>query len=104
LVTNIKELGLWVNAQLGTGNIPDKLRSAIIKSHDVEKEVAGHEDKNKYYSYGWSNDIEKNVIKHGGSNPNYSSQVIIDLEKQEAVFVLTNLDSGCTCPDCFQYI
>ena len=94
LVTNIKDLGLWMNAQLGLGNIPDNLRSAINKSHHVDREIAGYINEDKYYSYGWSNDIENKVIKHGGSNPNYSSQAIIDLEKQEAVFVLANLDSS----------
>lgn len=94
LVTNIKDLGFWLNAQLGLGYIPDNLRSAIIRSHDVDREIAGYMNKDKYYSYGWSNDIENKVIKHGGSNPNYSSQVVIDLEKQEAIFVLANLDSS----------
>lgn len=94
LVTNIKDLGFWLNAQLGLGNIPEKLRSAIIKSHDVDREIAGYVNMDKYYSYGWSNDIKNKVIKHGGSNPNYSSQVVIDLEKQEAIFVLANLDSS----------
>lgn len=94
LVTNVKDLGFWVNAQLGIGDIPDKLKSAINKSHEVNKETAGHEDTNKYYSYGWSNDIEARVINHNASNPNYSAQVIIDLEKQEAIFVLENLNSS----------
>ncbi len=94
LVTNVKDLGYWINAQLGIGNIPDKLKSAINKSHEVDKETAGYEDTNRYYSYGWSNEIEYRVINHSGSNPNYSSQVIIDLEKQEAIFVLANLDSS----------
>jgi len=94
LVTNIKDLGFWINAQLGIGDVPDKLRSAIKQSHDVDKATAGHEDKNSYYSYGWSNNIENKVISHGGNNPNYSSQVIIDLEKQEAIFLLANLDSS----------
>ncbi len=94
LVTNIKELGLWVNAQLGIGNIPDKLASAIKKSHEVIKETAGYEGGGKYYSYGWSNNVEDRVITHGGNNPNYSSHVIIDLEKEEAIFVLANLSSG----------
>ncbi|MHB8129278.1 MAG: serine hydrolase domain-containing protein [Mobilitalea sp.] len=94
LVTNIKELGFWINAQMGIGDVPDKLRSAIKQSHDVDKATAGHKDKNSYYSYGWSNDIENKVISHGGSNPNYSSQIIIDLEKQKAIFLLANLNSS----------
>lgn len=93
-MTNVKDLGFWVNAQLGIGDIPDKLKSAISKSHEVNKETAGHEDTNNYYSYGWSNDIEARVINHNASNPNYSAQVIIDLEKQEAIFVLANLNSS----------
>ncbi|QHQ60839.1 hypothetical protein Ana3638_08725 [Anaerocolumna sedimenticola] len=79
---------------MGIGDIPDKLKRAISKSHEVDKETAGYEDTNKYYSYGWSNDVEDRVINHSGSNPNYSSQVMIDLEKQEAIFVLANLDSS----------
>lgn len=94
LVTNVKELGYWMNAQLGIDDIPDKLKNAISKSHKVDKKIAGYEDTNKYYSYGWSNEIEDRVINHSGSNPNYSSQVIIDLEKQEAIFVLANLNSS----------
>ncbi|MFA9466447.1 MAG: serine hydrolase domain-containing protein [Velocimicrobium sp.] len=94
LVTNVKDLGYWINAQLGMGDIPDKLKSAITKSHEVNEESAGYEDINRYYSYGWSNEIEYGVINHNGSNPNYSSKVIIDLEKQEAIFVLANLNSS----------
>lgn len=94
LVTNVKDLGNWINAQLGIGDIPDMLKNAINKSHEVDKKTAGYEDANNYYSYGWSNDIESKVINHSGSNPNYSSQVIIDLEKQEAVFVVANMNSS----------
>ncbi|MBS5933794.1 MAG: beta-lactamase family protein [Clostridiales bacterium] len=94
LVTNVKDLGFWLNAQLGIGDIPNKLKRAINRSHEVNKETAGYEDTNNYYSYGWSNDIEAKVINHNASNPNYSAQVIIDLEKQEAIFVLANLNSS----------
>lgn len=93
-MTNVKDLGFWLNAQLGIGDIPDKLKRAINRSHEVNKETAGYEDTNNYYSYGWSNDIEAKVINHNASNPNYSAQVIIDLEKQEAIFVLANLNSS----------
>lgn len=94
LVTNVKDLGLWMNAQLGVGDIPVKLKRAIDKSHVVDKESAGYEELNKYYSYGWNHDTENGVISHSGSNPNYSSQVIMNIEKQEAIFVLANLDSS----------
>ncbi|MGG4107993.1 hypothetical protein AAXB25_29300, partial [Paenibacillus lautus] len=43
--------------------------------------------------FGWSIDTKNRVVSHNGSNPNYSSQVLIDLEKQQAIFVLANLNS-----------
>lgn len=93
LVSNLKDLERWINAQMGVGDIPEKLNSAIQQSHEVDIETAGSEGENLYYSFGWSNDKENRIISHMGSNPNYSSQVIINLDKQQAVFVLTNLNS-----------
>lgn len=93
LVTNIKDLERWVNAQMGIGDMPDYLLKAIQESHKVDLQTAGSEGNSQYYSYGWSIDPDNRVIRHSGSNPNYSSQVIINLEKQEAVFVLANLNS-----------
>lgn len=94
LVTNSKDLERWINAQMGIGDIPDHLLKAIQQSHQVDIKTAGYEAKNQYYSFGWSNDTKKRVVSHNGSNPNYSSQVIIDLEKQQAIFVLANLNSS----------
>lgn len=93
LVTNLKDLEHWINAQMGISDVPDNLKNAIHQSHEVDIQAAGYETNNQYYSFGWSNDRVKQVISHSGSNPNYSSQVIIDLERQEAVFVLANLNS-----------
>ena len=93
LVTNIKDLEHWLNAQLGIGKVPDNLKQAIEYSHEADLQNAGYEAKDSYYAYGWSNNPVKRVISHSGSNPNYSSQVIIDLAQQEAVFVLANLNS-----------
>lgn len=93
LVSNLKDLERWINAQMGIGDIPDKLKIAIQQSHNVGTETAGSEGEDLYYAFGWSNDRENRIISHAGSNPNYSSQVIINLEKQQAIFVLTNLNS-----------
>lgn len=93
LVTNIKDIGCWINAQMGIGTMPENLRSAIKCSHEVNKQTAGYEDENKYYFFGWNIDLKKKVINHAASNPNYASKVIIDLDKQEAIFVLANLNS-----------
>lgn len=93
LVTNAKDLERWMNAQLGIGDIPDNLLNAIQKSHHVDIKTAGYEDEKQYYSFGWSIDPLNRVISHSGSNPNYSSRVIINLDKQQAIFVMTNLNS-----------
>ncbi|GIP18164.1 serine hydrolase [Paenibacillus montaniterrae] len=93
LVTNPKDLERWINAQMGIGDIPDHLLKAIQQSHQVDIQTAGYEDENQYYSFGWSIDTKNRVVSHNGSNPNYSSQVLIDLEKQQAIFVLANLNS-----------
>ncbi|OME81571.1 MULTISPECIES: serine hydrolase domain-containing protein [Paenibacillus] len=93
LVTNSKDLERWINAQMGIGDIPDNLLKAIQQSHQVDIKMAGYEGENQYYSFGWSIDTKNRVVSHNGSNPNYSSQVLIDLEKQQAIFVLANLNS-----------
>lgn len=93
LVTNSKDLERWINAQMGIGDIPDNLLNAIQQSHQVDIKTAGYEDENQYYSFGWSIDTKNRVVSHSGANPNYSSQVIINLEKQQAIFVLANMNS-----------
>ncbi|AJS58207.1 serine hydrolase domain-containing protein [Paenibacillus sp. IHBB 10380] len=92
LVTNSKDLERWINAQMGIGDRPDLL-NAIQQSHQVDIKTAGYEDENQYYSFGWSIDTKNRVVSHSGVNPNYSSQVIINLEKQQAIFVLANMNS-----------
>lgn len=94
LVTNSKDLERWINAQMGIGDIPDHLWKAIQRSHQVDIKTAGYEDENQYDSFGWSIDTNNRVVSHSGSNPNYSSHVMIHLEKQQAIFVLANLNSS----------
>lgn len=93
LVTSLNDLQHWVNAQLGSSEIPDDLRKAIQQSHELDLRTAGHESGELLYAFGWSQDLKTGVIRHSGSNPNYSSQVIIDPERKEGVFVLANLNS-----------
>lgn len=93
LVTNSKDLERWINAQMGIGDIPGHLSKAIEQSHQVDLQTAGYEAENQYYSFGWSIDTKNRVVSHNGSNPNYSSQVLIELENQQAIFVLANSNS-----------
>ncbi|WP_341347871.1 serine hydrolase domain-containing protein [Paenibacillus sp. FSL H3-0469] len=93
LVTNLNDLQHWVNAQLGSSDIPDELNKAIQQSHELDLRTARHESEDLRYAFGWSQNSETHVIRHSGSNPNYSSQVIIDPQRKEGVFVLANLNS-----------
>lgn len=94
LVSNLKDLEHWINAQMGIGDIPEHLMTAIQQSHEVDLQTAGYEATDQYYSFGWSINPNNKVVAHSGSNPNYSSQVIIDFEQKQAVFVLANLNSS----------
>lgn len=93
LVTSLNDLQHWVNAQLGSSELPDDLKKAIQQSHELNLRTAGQESGDLRYAFGWSQDLKTGVIRHSGSNPNYSSQVIIDPERKEGVFVLANLNS-----------
>ncbi len=57
---------------------------------DLVSVALNHEitDTNNYYA-GWN--IYDDYICHGGNNPNYSSQVIIARDRNQGVFVLSNL-------------
>lgn len=93
LVTNLKDLQHWVNAQMGSSEVPNDLRKAIQQSHEPDLRTAGYESEDLRYAFGWSQERDTQVIRHSGSNPNYSSQAIIDPERKEGVFVLANLNS-----------
>ncbi|MEK5031630.1 serine hydrolase domain-containing protein [Paenibacillus sp. FSL R7-0302] len=93
LVTNLNDLQHWVNAQMGTSDIPDELKKAIQQSHEPDLRTAGHESEDLRYAFGWSQERDTQVIRHSGSNPNYASQAIIDPQRKEGVFVLANVNS-----------
>ena len=80
LVSSTSDLMKWMK-YWGTGsNDSSGLVKAVLK-HDVSKSAN--------YFGGWY--IYKDFISHGGNNPNFCSHVIISRERNQAVFVLSNL-------------
>ncbi len=93
LISNIKDLMIWMKAQIGIYDIEitetiEKLKSAIIESHSYPIE------KGQNYFAGWN--LYDTYFCHGGNNPNFSSQVIIDSTDKKAVFALANISGPAT--------
>lgn len=88
-VTTASDMALWLKAQMGKLDLPDKLANAIAASHEI---IEAHypsdgirsDSSDSSYFNGWyiSDD---GIIEHGGWNPTYKAQVIIDLAKETAV-------------------
>lgn len=92
LITNIVDLGKWLDAQIGNGDHETDLANIIQKSHELDLKNLASMGNGQYYSNGWSFDSEKaNFIGHSGNNPNFSSNVSIDLKNHRGVFVLSNM-------------
>ena len=83
LVSSASDLKKWL-----------KVWSVDFKDSSVFSDLVGaalsHEvtDTNNYFA-GWN--IYDDYFCHGGNNPNYSSQVIIARDRNQGVFVLSNL-------------
>ena len=75
----MKWLEIWCIDSMDSSVFSDLVSVAL--SHEIT-------DINNYYA-GWN--IYPDYITHGGNNPNYSSQVIIAGDRNQAVFVLSNL-------------
>ena len=94
VVTTPSDMVLWMKAQMGQLELPENLANAIAASHEI---IEAHypedgircDSANSSYFNGWY--ISDNgIIEHGGWNPTYKAQVIIDTDKETAVFTDCN--------------
>ncbi|NKI22314.1 beta-lactamase family protein [Paenibacillus dendritiformis] len=92
LITCAKDMGRWLNAQLGRGDVPEQLARLIAKSHMINNEiVAGtFEGKPLYYAYGWIVSKDGTYITHSGANPSFTSNIIILPKTKLAISVQSN--------------
>ena len=93
-VTTASDMILWMKAQMGQTDLPEKLKNAIAASHEIIKEhypkdgVRCDAPDSSYFNGWYIND--NGVIEHGGWNPTFKAQVIIDSNKETAVFTDCN--------------
>lgn len=93
-VTTASDMVLWMKAQMGQIDLPEKLENAIAASHEI---IEAHYPKDGIrcdaddcsYFNGWYI-TDDGVIEHGGWNPTFKAQVIIDPNKETAVFTDCN--------------
>lgn len=83
-----KDMSLWLNAQLGNTELPEKLRNAIAASHEThDAHRSGGEQMTEYF-YGWNH--YNGYMFHSGTIPSFSSYIIIDPERSVGIFTSAN--------------
>lgn len=89
LISTAEDMTLWMNAQLGNGNIPEKLKNAILASHEMpENHKIKQEGQTMNYFNGWM--CYENFALHSGSNPDFSAYIIIDYQRNIGIFTVSN--------------
>lgn len=89
LITTPKDMARWMQAQLGDLDLPENLANAIEASQTVLPEHQPEIDEGDNYFNGWII-LENGLLIHTGMNPTFTSMVIIDREKDTAVFSVSN--------------
>lgn len=85
--TTAADMALWLRAQLGQTELPEKLHNAIAASHDENGHCIKMNDMMEYAN-GW---IHYNgCLYHTGANPDFASFVLIDEQQGNGVFAVCN--------------
>ncbi len=90
LITCTADLSKWIKAQMGEANVPDNLKLAIARTHDISQCAYIPQDGDDYYVFGWHISADGEKIMHTGGIQNYGSCVMIDLKNRTAVATLCN--------------
>jgi CubicO group peptidase (beta-lactamase class C family) len=90
MITCTADLSKWIKAQMGELSIPDNLRNAIIRTHDISQCAYTPQKGENYYLFGWHISADGENIMHTGGIQNYGSCVMINLKSRTAVAVLCN--------------
>ena len=89
LITTPRDMTRWMQAQLGDLDLPENLANAIEASHTFLPEHLPEIDEGDNYFNGWII-FENGLLIHTGMNPTFTSMLIIDREKDTAVFSVSN--------------
>lgn len=93
LISTAEDMALWIDAQLGHLELPEKLSNAIKASHEPTDKKAGKTDLD--YQFGWI--INNGTLFHLGTVPTFSTMLILDVEKDIGICANSNL--WCNIPD-----
>ena len=96
VITTTADMSLWIKAQLGQLELPEKLEKAIEKSHraeDASQYINAVEGADCYYLNGWMQEKDGSYMEHSGGNPNFSTMLYIDRERNIGTFAATNIAS-----------
>lgn len=99
VITTTADMSLWIKAQLGQLELPEKLANAIERSHhaDSEERYIKCDERNDgtplYYMNGWELTKDAGLLIHSGGNPNFSTMLYIDRERNVGTFAASNMSS-----------
>ncbi|MBQ8121781.1 MAG: beta-lactamase family protein [Ruminococcus sp.] len=82
------DMALWLEAQLGHLDLPEKLTKAIKASHETPEDYRIELGEGVTYYNGWNH--YNGYIFHLGTNPEFSSFTIVDEEHDMGVFAVSN--------------
>ena len=83
-----KDMALWIEAQLGHLELPDKLTSAIAASHELPDAYKIDMGNGMVQYNGWIN--YDGYFYHTGTDANSSSFILADKERDIGIFSVSN--------------
>lgn len=96
VISTTADMSLWIKAQLGQSELPEKLAKAIEKSHRAEDEsqyINAEKDADCFYLNGWMQKKDGSYMQHSGGNPNFTTMIYIDRERNIGTFAAVNMST-----------
>ncbi len=90
IITCTNDLSKWIKAQMGETSVPEDLKNAITRTHDISQCAYTPQNGEDYYIFGWHISADGEKLMHTGGMENYGSCVLIDLSSRTAVATLCN--------------
>lgn len=94
-ISSAADMTLWLQAQIGVLVVPERLRQAILKSHDPHQMSPGLQLHNEdAYFAGWNISKDGSSISHSGDVEGYGSDIQLLPAQKIAVGSLVNSAMG----------
>ncbi len=96
VITTTADMALWIKAQLGQLELPEKLAKAIERSHRADDEsqyINAEKGADCFYLNGWEQKKDASYMQHSGGNPNFTTMLYIDRERNIGTFAAVNMSA-----------